>query len=209
MLGISALFLIIGTHFSIQSIKNEKLKPIAPPEGIHHFVFGFREAAADALWIRAIQDFDYCDQNVATNICRNNSWLGRMLDAVTNLSPKFRIPYAAGGLALTVIITDIDSATKIFEKGVKELPHDWTISYRAAYHFLYEVKDKRRAAELLIQAGKNGAPPWVFALAGRLYSDSGNTALAENLLQEMQSSHQDPALIQRLEDKINSMKQVK
>ncbi|KYG63039.1 hypothetical protein AZI87_16340 [Bdellovibrio bacteriovorus] len=161
---------------------------------------------ADLFWIRAVQDFDYCDQQIAQNVCRNNSWLYSMLDTITNLAPKFRIPYAAGALALTVIITDVDGATKIFEKGVKEFPNDWRISYRAAYHYLYEVKDNKRAAELLIQAGKNGAPPWVFTLAGRLYSDSGNMELAEALLQEMKDTQQDPTLIKRLQDKIDSMK---
>ncbi|QDK39669.1 hypothetical protein DOE51_05875 [Bdellovibrio sp. NC01] len=161
---------------------------------------------ADVFWIRTIQDFDYCDQPEAGNVCKNDSWLFRMLDATTSLSPHFRIPYAAGGLALTVLISDIDGATKIFDKGVKAFPHDWPILYRAAYHYLYEVKDKKRAAELLIQAGQNGAPPWVFALAGRLYSDNGELDLAQQLLQEMKDSEQDPTIIKRLEDKIEAMK---
>ena len=71
---------------------------------------------------------------------------------------------------------------------------------------LYEVKDKKRAAELLVRAGENGAPPWVFALAGRLYSDSGEFELAQQLLQEMKDTNQDPTIIKRLEDKIESMK---
>ncbi|MFM6926923.1 MAG: hypothetical protein ACKOX6_00575, partial [Bdellovibrio sp.] len=132
--------------------------------------------------------------------------LYKMLDSITNLSPHFRMPYATGGLALSVIISDIEGATKIFDKGAQAFSHDWPILYRAAYHYLYEVNDKKRAAELLIQAGKNGAPQWVFTLAGRLYSDSGNLDLAKALLQEMKNSKQDPTLIERLEKKIESMK---
>ena len=177
-----------------------------PPQHIERMSFGFNEVMADSLWIRAVQDFDYCEQQIANNICKNNSWLYLMLDAITNLSPSFRMPYATGSLALTIIISDIDGATKIFDKGVKAFPNDWPILYRAAYHYLYEVKDKKRAAELLIQAGQNGAPPWVFALAGRLYSDSGSLDLAESLLQQMIAEGQDPAVIKRLQDKINSMK---
>ena len=130
-----------------------------------------------------------------------------MLDTATDLSPSFRIAYAAGGLALTVIISDIDGATKIFDKGVKALPHDWTIQYRAAYHYMYEVKDNKHAAELLIQAADNGAPPWTRVLAGRLYSDSGNVQLAEALLQEMIDTKQDDSLIERLREKIEATKQ--
>jgi tetratricopeptide (TPR) repeat protein len=128
-----------------------------------------------------------------------------MLDSITNLSPNFRIPYAAGALALTVVITDIDGATKIFDKGVKAFPNDWPLLYRAAYHYLYEVNDKKRAAELLIAAGKNGAPSWVFSLAGRLYSDSGKLDLAKALLEQMIQEKQDPAIIDRVRKKIESM----
>ncbi|KYG61738.1 hypothetical protein AZI86_18610 [Bdellovibrio bacteriovorus] len=161
---------------------------------------------ADSLWIRAIQDFDYCEQEVAKRVCKNNSWLYRMLDAVTDLSPGFRMPYAVGGLALTIIISDIDGATKFLEKGVRAYPTDWPILYRAAYHHLYETKDKSRAAELLIKAGNNGAPPWVYSLAGRLYSDAGYLDLAEKLLQQMVDQKLEDQFVNRLRDKINAIK---
>ncbi len=206
VLGIFAIGLIVSTSVRFSATRKIERKPIAPPPYIERMSFGFQEVTADVLWIRTIQDFDYCDQRIAAKICANNSWLYKMLDAVTNLSPHFRTPYAAGALALTVLISDIEGATKIFDKGVKEFPQDWPILYRAAYHYLYEVKDKKRAAELLIQAGQNGAPPWVFSLAGRLYSDSGHLDLAQSLLAEMKRTNQDPVIIQRLEDKIESLK---
>lgn len=172
---------------------------------IERISFGYQEVIADTLWIRAIQDFDYCEQEIAKRICKNNSWLYKMLDAITKLSPNFRIAYAAGGLALTVIISDIDGATQIFDKGVKAFPNDWPILYRAAYHYLYEVNDKEHAARLMKQAADNGAPAWLYALAGRLYSDSGHLELAERILQEMIETNQDEILIKRLRDKIASM----
>ena len=208
LLGIFALLMVCSTvNYNFSSPIAHQRQLIAPPPMVEHLSFGYQEAIANILWIRAVQDFDYCDREIADKVCLNNSWLYKMLDAITNLSPHFRIPYAAGALALTVIITDIDGATKIFDKGVKAYPNDWPILYRAAYHYMYEVKDNKRAAELLIQAGKNGAPPWVFTLAGRLYSDAGNLELAESVLQDMINTEQDPVLIKRLQDKIQSMKQ--
>lgn len=209
ILGVLSLLAIAFTAASHSELKEVPRLLIAPPPMIERMTFGYGDAIADLLWIRAVQDFDYCDQQVGENICRNNSWLFQMLDAITTLSPQFRMPYAAGALALTVIITDIDGATTIFDKGVKEFPKDWPILYRAAYHYMYEVKDNKRAAELLIQAGKNGAPPWVFTLAGRLYSDAGSLELAEAVLQDMIATEQDPTLISRLREKIQSMKQKK
>lgn len=206
LVGILSFVLLVFSQTRNSSWVQENSRFISPPPMIENLSFGFNESIADILWIRSIQDFSYCDQQITQKICKNNSWLYKMLDAVTNLAPQFRVPYAVGSLALTVIITDVDGATQIFEKGIKAFPNDWPILYRAAYHYLYEVKDKKRAAELLIQAGQNGAPPWVFTLAGRLYSDTGHTELAEALLQEMSNTEQDPILIKRLRDKIDSIK---
>ncbi|MEN0059223.1 MAG: hypothetical protein AAGB31_10355 [Bdellovibrio sp.] len=164
---------------------------------------------SDVFWIRTLQDFDYCEKEEAKNVCMNNSWLFKMLDAITNLSPNFRIAYAAGGIALSILITDIDGATRIFDKGVAAFPKDWPILYRAAYHYIYEVKNNERAAELLIMAGHNGAPPWVFSLAGRLYTEAGRLDLARLTLNQMIREERDPAIIKRLQDKLNSIENKK
>lgn len=203
-LGILSFVLIYISITNWEELRSDSRDFISPPPQIEHFVFGFAEVTADMFWIRSVQDFEYCDVN--TTACQQGSWLYQMLDTITNLSPHFRIPYAAGGLALTVLASDIEGATKIFDKGVAAFPSDWPIVYRAAYHYMYEVKDNKRAAELLQQAGKHGAPPWVFSLAGRLYADEGSLDLARLVLQEMRETKQDPELIKRLEKKIESFK---
>ncbi|MNK07405.1 hypothetical protein D3C87_253190 [compost metagenome] len=209
VLGIFAFCLIAVSQMQYGGKTERPRVLIAPPQQIERMAFGFQEVMADSLWIRAIQDLDYCEMPLAKHLCAGNSWLARMLDAVTDLSPKFRMPYAVGGLALTVIVSDYEGATKIFDKGVKQFPKDWPILYRAAYHYLYEVKDQKRAAELMIAAAQNGGPPWLYTLAGRTYSDSGNVALAEALLQDMIASGQDEQFINRLREKIESMKKQK
>jgi len=205
VLGAVAMALVATSQLRLPETYTIDRQLIPPPPHIEHFAFGYQEVIADMLWIRALQDFDYCDTQIAKKVCRNNSWLFQMLDSITNLSPNFRVAYAAGALALTVIITDVDGATKIFDKGVKAFPTDWPILYRAAYHYLYELNDKKRAAELLIEAGKNGAPAWVFSLAGRLYSDAGKLDLAKALLEQMISEKQDPTVIERVRKKIESI----
>jgi hypothetical protein len=205
VLGTVAIALVATSQLRLPDTYKIDRQLIPPPPHIERFAFGYQEVIADTLWIRALQDFDYCDAQIAKNVCRNNSWLFQMLDSITNLSPHFRVAYAAGALALTVIITDIDGATKIFDKGVIAYPNDWPLLYRAAYHYLYEVNDKKRAAELLIAAGKNGAPSWVFSLAGRLYSDSGKLDLANALLEQMIREKQDPSIIDRVRKKIESI----
>lgn len=179
---------------------------IAPPAGIEHFSFGHRDVVADTLWIRAIQDFDYCDQQVAKNLCIGKTWLYKMLNAITELSPQFRMPYSTGAVALSVMVSDVEGAARIFDKGAIRFPNDWPILYRAGYHYLYEVKDKKTAAGLFIRAARNGAPPWVYSLAGGLYNDTNERNIAEAILAEMIKSEQDPAIIKRLREKLEKIK---
>jgi hypothetical protein len=207
LLGFFSFFLVL--YSQIYASKGLLEKPrdlLSPPTGIEHFTFGHKDVLADFLWIRAIQDFDYCDQQVTKNLCVGKSWLYRMLNSITDLSPKFRMPYATGAVALSVLVSDVEGAAKIFDKGVEQYPNDWPILYRAAYHYLYEVKDKRRAADLFIRAGRNGAPPWVFSLAGGLYSETNHKVAADAVLQEMIKTEVDPTIIKRLEEKLANIR---
>ena len=206
LLGFFSILIVAVTQLSRVPFSEVHQEFIAPPPLIEKFAFGYNESLADFLWIRAIQDFSYCDTYIGTNVCQNNSWLFQVVDAVTNLSPSFRSAYFYGSLALSIILTDKEGARRLYEKGVAAFPNDWQLNYYAAYHYIYEINDKKRAAELLIQAGKFGAPAWVTVLAGRLYSDEGQLEMAERVLQEMKDTKQDPTLIERLEKKIESIK---
>lgn len=207
LLGFFSFLLVLYSQlYASKGLLEKPRDLLAPPAGIEHFTFGHKDITADLLWIRAIQDFDYCDQPIAKNLCVGKGWLYRMLNAITDLSPKFRMPYATGAVALSVMVSDVIGAKDIFDKGVVEFPNDWPILYRAAYHYLYEVKDKKRAADLFMRAGRNGAPPWVFSLAGGLYNESNERATAEAVLAEMIKMEVDPAIIKRLEGKMQNLR---
>jgi hypothetical protein len=164
----------------------------APPAEIKMFSFGQIELVADLFWIRVLQDIDTCEQNFAPKSelridkdrihnC-NKGWVYHMLDIIFECAPRWRIPAAIGPLLLSVIVDDIDGATLLFKKAVKNFPHDWAILYRAAYHFLYETHDTLYAAQLFDQAGKYGAPLWVHSLAAKLYSERGRNIVARIVL---------------------------
>src|SRR5207253_2103326 len=183
LLGYFSFFLVLYSQiYASKGLLERPRDLLSPPPGIEHFTFGHRDAMADFFWIRAIQDFDYCDQLIAKNLCTGKGWLFRMLDAITTLSPKFRFPYSLGGVALSVLVSDVEGAARIFDKGIEAFPNDWPILYRAAYHNLYEVKDKKKAADLFIRAGRAGAPQWVFSLAGGLYNESNERVTADAVL---------------------------
>lgn len=200
---IFGIFFVVGSQlWSPRSFLDVKKALIAPPPYIEHLSFGFSEPLADALWIRSIQDFDYCEEELSYQNCKGNGWLAQMLDAITNLSPQFRMPYATGGLALTVVISDYAGASKIFDKAVKAFPTDWPLLYRAAYHALYEEKDKPKAARLLIQSAQNGGGEWFYNLAATLYNDSGNRDLGARLYEQLKKEDFNPKVLARMREKL-------
>lgn len=197
-------FLVWQLNVQIES-KNEQKYLNPPPEHIEYFHFGFRESLADSFWLRWIQDNDHCqtydrktlynlepidpktvDKDITSvpryKIC-DNSWSFKMLDAVTRLAPKFWMPYQAGASTLAILVEDFEGASVIYERGLKEYPNDWQLLFRASFHYQFNLKDVKRAAELLLRASELGAPPWTRSLAARLYTHSGQVELGLSVLE--------------------------
>jgi hypothetical protein len=183
---------------------NAALEPLLPPAHISKFSLGYSESLADLFWIRSLQDFDFCGSSGVTaygiqvsksqpsqskyqpgpeSKC-NHGWLYRILETVTELAPKFEAPYVHGALSLSVLVDDRAGAKALYDKGVMQYPKNWTLSYRAAYHYLIELNEPGRAAELYLMAAKNGAPVWVYSLASRLYSQEGKSDVATKVILE-------------------------
>lgn len=199
---------------------------LTPPAQLKFFALGYNEPLADSLWIRVIQDFDICEQaGVATRRVYKNDfptrpsessqgqvaarrpkcnkgWVFHMLMAISELAPRFRTPLTSGAIMLSVITDDISGATILFERGLRLITDDWEFTYRAAYHFLVEVNDLKRASELLVQAGHQGAPEWVFLLAARLMSKEGQIALAKSVLEEQIRTQTDPKVRAAFEQRL-------
>lgn len=178
---------------------------VPPPEHIEWFHFGFRDSMADSLWLRWIQDSDACQsyKGVAPSsdipseahgfevprhrVC-DNSWGFKMLDAVTKLSPLFEMPYVAGAVTLSVLVEDYAGAKIIFDRGIAQFPNNWTLLYRASYHYLFDQHDLVQAADLLTRAEKSGAPYWLPLLAARLYSKAGQLEMGIAVLESLKQS---------------------
>jgi len=227
-IGLILSFALVEATNEKISARREQRFLAPPPEHIELFHFGFSESLADSLWLRWIQDSDICQtylKPVETNEVQSaenkdrlwnprykncdNSWSFKMLEAITNLAPLFRMPYLAGGISLSVLTEDYAGATIIFDRGVRRFPEDWTLAYRAAYHYLFDLQNKERAAELLIQAGKHGAPFWVNLLASRLYSDSGQAELGISVLEAYKAQLDDEEQIKFVEKRIENLKRAK
>lgn len=143
-------------------------------------------------------------------------WSYRLMDMITRLAPRFRVVYSLGAPALSVMTEDHVGAKLLFDRGVKNFPQDWVIHYRAAYHYLYEIGDWRKAAGLLSKASTLGAPIWVQSLASRLYTKGGQLALGIITLSEYLKKIEDPdykkkiaARLERLQRELEKQKNSK
>lgn len=160
---------------------------LLPPKSIKYFSLGYDEITADVLWLRTIQDFDYCEnrppgENDPSKFKCDRGWVFHMIDAVVELAPRFWTAYYGGALMLTVIVNDFRGASIIFDKGVAQFPTDWPMLYMASYHALHEEHDYPKASRLLSEAGHNGAPQWVLSLSARLREKTGELEMARTIM---------------------------
>lgn len=178
---------------------------LQPPPNIERFSLGYRSVVADALWLRVIQNYDLCEAPRTEKVAQSSDqtsrchlgWVFHMLDSITDLDPRFKIPFTTGATVLSIAVDDREGARRMFEKGILKFPNDWPLIYQAAYHYLYEVGDRTRAAELFVQAGQQGAPQWVFSLAARIYSQEGKAEAGKFVLVEYLKDHPEGAGAER------------
>ncbi|MCB0365801.1 MAG: hypothetical protein KDD68_10445 [Bdellovibrionales bacterium] len=203
LVGVAAFVLIqVSSHYIAVESKDRN-PTMKPPESIEHFTFGYRDSIADSLWIRTIQDFEYCGAQAAAKTngetktwdvdptlqkamvgaqCEKG-WTFHMLNEITDLSPKFEIIYTMGAPGLSIIVDDREGAEILFDKGIRALPKNWQIPYMAAYHALFETRKYEKAGDLLKLVGDLGGPEWVYFLATRVYSRAGRAELGKAVIE--------------------------
>lgn len=205
MLLIAMLFFIAQQSLEIPTVV-KRSDYVAPPPIIKNMSLGLNIQMADSFWLRAVQDFDFCDQKINSTECKGKSWLFQVLDLTTDLDLKFEEAFYFGGLALTIIISDYEGASKIFDKGLLEFPNNWQLNYAAGYHSMIEEKDFVKAAQRYNTAAKYGAPDWVRILAGTLAAKGGDISFAEKVIEQMIELNDEPRYIKRLKEKLDAIK---
>lgn len=207
MVAVAVLWISVA-QLQVQApvVKVDK-KYLKPPIALKNFMFGYNDFFASLLWIRLLQNFDYCeggkvtgeeyvmpDKNAKDKIAGildrpinpprcHKGWVYSMLDVISEIQPKFSLVYDTGGMFLSVTVDDREGARLIFEKGLLLYNKDWNLNYHAGYHYLWEIQDPARAAELFHQASESGAPDWVVALSAALYTKVGQLNIAKSVLE--------------------------
>lgn len=215
-------YFLIYNNQSVEVSKQESRHILLPVEQLKKITFGYDFVIADSLWLNVIQNYEFCenDASKAYNPQKDaidalgadlkpsrchKGWIFQAIDTITDLDPRFRKAYDVGALMLSIGVDDREGARLIFEKGVKQFPERWQLAYQAAYHYLFEVQDAARAADLLLQASQYGGPVWLPILAARLYTNSGRKVLGQSVLQDFIKTNPESWAVKRAEERLQEI----
>lgn len=110
--------------------------------------------------------------------------LGTLLSAISNESPKFYRLYSGAAIFMSLFSPDKVTIQRLFEKGMREFPGDWNITFKAAYHAVHEMGDEQTGAILLAKASQQGAPMWAAASAANYLMKADKRSLAIRTLEQ-------------------------
>jgi len=120
-------------------------EPYAPsPSSAPLVSLGFREVAADLLWIRLTGYFGGPDATA--------SGVAALLDAIIALDPNYHRPYEYGARAMTIAPNGVTQASylhalSVLEKGMTIFPDDWKLPYLAGQIYTQDLVTKDPAQQ--------------------------------------------------------------
>ncbi|OQA04277.1 MAG: hypothetical protein BWY68_00420 [bacterium ADurb.Bin400] len=167
LLAIILIFLgITATQFIVDIEKNHTpyVEPITlKPDTIKIIDLGLHNAAADLMWLAAIQ-------YLGGGESQTQEKLHEYLRLSSELDPKFSYPYAFGALIMPNFGM-VDQAIELATKGIEHSSPDWRIPYYLAVTYHLEKKDSKNAAKYFdLAANTPGAPSNIQAIAANFGS---------------------------------------
>lgn len=125
---------------------------------------------ADLIWMRACY---YFGEHAITD--QQYDQLLYLLELITDLSPKWELPYTFGAIALSVEAEAPFQAMVIIDKGIQQLPHVWELHFFSAYISWKDFNDLESASISLLKASRiEGAPRYLARLAATLALKGNN-----------------------------------
>lgn len=191
--------LTLGSHASLREDRaefprDEDLLYLPPPHHLEVMSLGYREAMADLVWVRAVVFAG--DKEGGSNW----AWIMKYLEAIFELSPHFRRPYAWGGVAFVYTGSNIDRemidrAIELYRRGLTAYPEDHEMLFALGMLLTRDVQTiegydaeeraaaKAEGAELIRKAAAFGAPPLVRQYAATLVDEFASDQLAIQFLE--------------------------
>jgi tetratricopeptide (TPR) repeat protein len=163
-------------------------------------VLGYRQLAADLIWLKAVQHLGARHQTTEGYLRAYHA-----VDVLTDLDPKFAYAYQAAGTILGVWAHRPHESVAILKKGMLENPDVWQMPFFLGYEYYYELKNPAIAAQYFrIAAALPGAPEYLPRLAARMTVEAGDPEAALEFLQRLYQQVRDErlreALVQRMKE---------
>ena len=168
---------------------------VPQPQYLAPMSVGYREALADLIWIRALI---FSGAHIGGNDLES---IGRYVDAVSGLAPKFERVYRWGGVTAiyggspTVTRAMVDQSIAIYRRGLQHHPESHQLLYALGMILTHQVgstpgytEQEREAlaeegVEYIKRAAAYGADPLVRQYAATLVADRSAGPLAVQFLQ--------------------------
>ncbi len=164
-------------------------------------VLGYRQIAADLLWLKAVQ-------GLAGRKQTREGYLGayHAVDVLTDLDPQFVHAYQYTGTVLGVVAGLMKESVALLTKGVQHNPTVWQLSFFLGYDYYYELRDPASAAKYFQAASiLPGAPPWLAGLAARMAVEANDPGAALEFLQRLYIQTNDEQLREAMAQRIREV----
>lgn len=165
-------------HWIASKPKLQQLTYLPDGEYLRIASLGYRELAADLLWLQVIQ---VMGQRKLSDDAGH--WLYLAVDRITTLDPKFVRAYEAGSLALCTLVVLPEASNRLLEKGMRHNPLEWKLPFLLGINYYFEMADDAKAAEAMAKAASlPGAPDGLARLAAKLFVSAKSPQQAVDLL---------------------------
>ncbi len=166
------------TRWSSSQPKLQQLTYLPSGEYLRMASLGYRELAADLLWLQAIQVMG--EKKLSEE---EGQWLYHAVDLITTLDPKFVRAYEAGSHALCILVLMPEESNRLLEPGMKHNPQEWILPFLLGINYYFELGDDEKAAEAMAKAARlPGAPERLVNLAAKLFVSAKSPQQAVELL---------------------------
>ncbi|MGZ5478095.1 MAG: hypothetical protein ACXWGZ_00745 [Candidatus Aminicenantales bacterium] len=136
---------------------------------LKYATFGYRNLAADAIYLWAIQYY------TTPTIDDRFDHLDHIFAIINELDPRYQDPYEVGAMIAVQEARDIQAAFAILDRGAANNPDQWVYPFNAGHIALMTVKDYPLAEKYFAQCMKvPGAPEFVERLRANAIYKKGD-----------------------------------